>query len=70
MVVQAAKANQQKINPVELKEAVASHRNEPISVQSTFCNGLVNQMMLDCFGSGRVYHFNPASHQAYLSNLN
>jgi len=26
-------------------------------------------MMLDSFGSGRVYHFNPASHQAYLKDL-
>ena len=61
------KKSKSKEASVKAKEEASLLKNKPFLVD----NGLtfLNQMMLDQFGPGRVYHFEPAKHQKYKKEI-
>lgn len=52
-----------------MRDATASCKNKPIYFDSRYAEEHANNMMLDAYGSGRVYHFVPEKHEAYLKSV-
>lgn len=53
----------------EMKDQIQRLKNNRCDLGGYFPAMWLNKMMLDQFGAGRVYHFEPANHAKYMADL-
>lgn len=53
----------------EMKKKMDELKNCACDLAGQYPNSLINHMMLDAFGTGRVYHFNPEAHAIYKKQI-